>query len=228
MNFSQKRKAIPLLLFWCFLSVASASPPTCPTYDWPSQVSKIETFEIKFRFKVLTQEMEKFSKNVGECYNREPVGGAEKLWAKSARLKKLKKINKAHTVEKFCAEVRKNLIEDKLSNYSSVKSPFVQYANCQEGSMVGACLAYQFGYSPNEIMMCKSNHDHEWSLVPEPGKAGSFCLLDRWNSVRCGVKLSGRHWMGAWTGDVIVPGEKIFQFTNAICYNLTTRMYSQL
>ena len=113
-------------------------------------------------------------------------------------------------------------MDKKLPNWSLTagRSKYTQYANCGEGAFVGACLAYAFGFPEKEILVCESAHDHSWSLVPEPERPGSYCLLDRWNHFRCGVTFSGKSEDGFFVGDFQVPDKQKFKFSQALCRTL--------
>lgn len=202
---------------------ASAEIKCAPPYNWPRAIDKLADLEIKTRRQLLAQEMDKFSKQVGHCYARQPVGEAETAWLNGKRISKLREINDAMTVKRFCKEVRENIIDEKLPNSRRNQSPYSQYANCGEGSLVGACLAYDYGYNPAEIRICRSTHDHAWALIPEEGKKDSYCLLDRWNSLRCNVIMKGKEKDKSWKGNVVVPGKTQFKFSDATCTTLSQK-----
>jgi hypothetical protein len=194
-------------------AVSSDSLP-CPAYEWPKAMKEVMSLGDHMRQKLLGEEMNEFSAKVGHCYDRDPVGLAEKTWCNSERDKKIEQIFKKNSLKNFCGAVQKKLIKEKLPNSKKDPSPYCQYANCGEGQFVGACLAYQYGYDPGQILICDSRKDHSWTLIPETGKADSYCLLDRWNSYRCGVKKKNGV---SFMGDVIVPGKTKFTFTEAVC-----------
>lgn len=198
------------------------SQEVCPPYGWPTEVKNLKKFGQDMRQHLLGEEMNKFSRMVGTCYNRDPKGLAEKIWFDEKRDEKINKVSMTMgSIKKFCASVRKYLVDEKLPNSKRDPSPYSQYANCGEGQYIGACLAFEFGYSPKDILLCDSEKDHAWSLVPESGKKDSFCLLDRWNSFRCGVKLKGKKEKPeVWSGDVLVPGKTKFQFIKSTCTGL--------
>jgi hypothetical protein len=214
---------IIILFILVFYYVVPLRAQTCPPYEWPAELEGLIDLSEKMRLKILAQEMEKFSKQVGHCYNRPGVGKAEETWVKGKRVEKIREIMASKNVKEFCAEVRENLIDEKLPNPFWNKSPFNQYANCGEGSMVGACLAYHYGYSADEIKVCISKNDHAWTLIPEKGTKDSYCLLDRWNSFRCNVKLIGKEHNSSWKGNVKVPGKTAFKFNDATCTTLTQK-----
>ena len=227
---TMKRSISFFLKSYIFLSVLffalNSSPlwaQQCEVYSWPGAITDMEKLNDKIRFEMLTQEMEKFSKSVGHCYARQPVGKGEIAWVNGKRMEKLSEIYAAEDVKKFCAEVKENIIDEKLTNIFGAKSPYKQYANCGEGALVGACLAYHHGFPADDILLCSSVHDHAWALIPEPGKKDSYCLLDRWNSSRCGVKLQGKKQKNSWKGNVSVPGKKLFKFSEATCGTLEQR-----
>ncbi len=209
------------LIIWT-ISLCSLANEVCHIYAWPESIKTLEKFENQLKSNLLQVEMAKFSKVVGHCYNREPVGKAEKSWLDVKRFERIEKVDQAKNVKKFCESVKKNLIEDVLPNGKTAqdKSPYSQYANCEEGKLVGACLAYHFGYSPKDILLCDSAHDHAWALVRESHDPRSYCLVDRWNSYRCGVKLQGKVEEDIWFGNVKVPGKVIFKFSDATCNTL--------
>ncbi|NDD92229.1 hypothetical protein EBZ37_09105 [bacterium] len=191
-------------------------------YRWPRNLDALLQQGEDIRLKLLGDEMNRFSAQVGVCYGRAPVGKAEMTWASGERQKRINKIFEAKNVQGFCDEVKKNLIDKKLPNWSLTagRSRFTQYANCGEGAFVGACLAYAYGFSQKDILICDSAHDHSWSLVPEPHKPGSYCLLDRWNSFRCGVTFSGKQEDGFFEGNFQVPDKQKFKFSDSLCRSL--------
>ncbi len=225
-----KRSISFLMKSYIFLSALfftlNSSPlraQQCEVYSWPRAIKELDQLNDNIRSQMLFQEMEKFSKSVGHCYARPPVGKGEMAWIYGKRREKLDEIYAAQDVKKFCAEVKENIIDEKLTNIFGPKSPYKQYANCGEGSLVGACLAYHFGFPANDVLLCSSIHDHAWALIPESGKKDSYCLLDRWNSARCGVKLQGKKQKNTWKGNVSVPGKKLFKFSDATCKTLEQR-----
>ena len=191
-----------------------------PVYNWPKAVGNLSSQSWQIRYQLVKQEMEKFSKQVGHCYNRKPKGKAERVWMDTVSVERIIKVGSATNVKKYCENVHKYLIDEKLPNPFYDKSPFSQYANCEEGKAIGACLAYSFGFKPQDILLCDSLHDHAWALVREARDPGSYCLLDRWNTVRCGVKLNGVVEEGIWRGDVIVKGSVSFKFNDSVCNTL--------
>ncbi len=213
---------IILFIIFTILSVRTFANEVCrPEYNWPKAIDNFSKNSWQIRFQLVRQEMEKFSKQVGHCYNRKPVGKAERDWLDSVSVDRIIKVDSAQNVKKYCANVQKYLVEEKLPSPKYDKSPYTQYANCEEGKAIGACLAYSFGFKSQDILLCDSAHDHAWALVREAGDPSSYCLLDRWNTVRCGVKLKGSVIQGGiWQGDVIVPGKVIFKFTDTTCNTL--------
>jgi hypothetical protein len=212
-----------LSIFFLFTSLASYPQEVCPIYNWPSEVKDLGKLGLEMRQHLLGAEMNKFSQMVGVCYNRDPKGLAEKTWCEQKRDQNIEKVfTTMGSIKKLCGNVKKYLVDEKLPNSKKDPSPYCQYANCGEGQFVGACLAYHYGYSPQDIRLCDSEHDHAWSLIPEKGEKNSYCLLDRWNSFRCGVKLRGKQVdPNVWTGDVIVPGKSKFKFNKTTCTTLS-------
>ncbi|MEN9723874.1 MAG: hypothetical protein RJB38_1860 [Pseudomonadota bacterium] len=193
-------------------------------YRWPGNLQSIIDMAPRFRQAALGSAMDQFSSQVGKCYERELVGAAERQWMGSCRIKNLDEVAKVafdpgSTVKQYCESVRANLVEKRLPNPRSDPSPYCQYANCGEGARVGACLAFAYGYPSSEILICESKHDHAWALIPEEGDPHSYCLLDRWNTFRCQVKLVGKG-TKPWRGDAIVPGKAKFKFSEAVCRSL--------
>lgn len=217
----------PMGWFLLFLGLLAPTAQAC--FRWPKDAYPLNPkseplieLHHTLRLQRLAEEMNRFSRQVGSCYGRLLVGKAERIWASGERDRRIQKIYQAETVQAFCAEVKKNLVDKKLSNWGlfDQSSPFRQYANCGEGALVGACLAYAFGFEKAEVLLCESSHDHAWALVPEPQKEGSFCLLDRWNEFRCGVTFSGTQKNSTLKGNFSVPGKKNFKFSDAICFTL--------
>jgi hypothetical protein len=209
------------------LLAAEATPACTPPkpYEWPTSLGKIVRLGEEIRLKLLGQQMDEFSSRTGSCYGRDPQGKAEVTWVCSRRDERLETVMKSGNVKAFCKAVKDYLVNEKLRNSRSNPSPYCQYANCGEGQLVGACLAYAYGFPPEKILMCDSAHDHAWTLVPEPGKEGSWCLLDRWNAFRCGVTMKGKQQDYLWTGDVRVPGKRVFKFSNTDCVPLTVHNF---
>lgn len=209
-------------LFLTLLSFQANAQNICNSYEWPNSIKEILKLNGEMKQKALGEEIDEFSRKVGTCYARDPVGLAEKTWCSVKRDENIEKIFKEFSLNKLCHNVKKYLVDTKLPNSKKDPSPYCQYANCGEGQYVAACLAYQMGYSPDEIRLCDSEYDHAWTLIPEVGKTGSYCLLDRWNSFRCGVKLQGKQQDSFnWLGDVKVPGKVKFKFAKAACRSLS-------
>jgi hypothetical protein len=80
----------------------------------------------KLRYELLKKEMEKFSSQVGHCYNRKPVGKAERAWFDSVSVDRIIKVDSAINVKKYCENVIKYLVEEKLPNPANDKSPYSQ------------------------------------------------------------------------------------------------------
>lgn len=51
--------------------------------------------------------------------------------------------------------------------------------NCGEWSLVGSCESIRRGFSPDKGVVCQTDNDHVFVMLPEP--KGTYCLLDRWN-----------------------------------------------
>jgi hypothetical protein len=210
-------------LFLTLLSFQANAQNICNSYEWPNSIKEILKLNGEMKQKALGEEIDEFSRKVGTCYDREPVGLAEKTWCEVKRDQNIEKIFLANGLKNLCNKVKKYLVDTKLPNSKKDPSPYCQYANCGEGQYVAACLAYQMGYRADEIRLCDSQYDHAWTLVPEVGKTGSYCLLDRWNTFRCGVKLQGKQEDSyIWRGDVKVPGKVKFQFAKSVCTSFST------
>jgi hypothetical protein len=226
-HFAQFSLLLGAVLSTSTLRAAEVTPTCTPPkpFEWPTNLSKVITQGEEIRLKLLGQQMNEFSDRTGSCYERNPQGKAEETWVCSRRDERLEKIMISANVKAFCKAVKSYLVNEKLPNSRSNPSPYCQYANCGEGQLVGACLAYAYGFPPEKILMCDSVHDHAWSLVPEPGKKGSWCLLDRWNKFRCGVTMKGKQEDFVWTGDVRVPGKTAFKFSDTTCVPLTVHNF---
>lgn len=93
----------------------------------------------------------------------------------------------------YCDAVKSQFVDELLPTapwYKPwAKSSYCQYANCGEGGLVGACLAFDFGFRDDEIRVCTSENDHLFAMVVS-SEPNDWCLLDRWNNIgffRCGV-----------------------------------------
>lgn len=159
-------------------------------FVWPKDTKKNRSY------KALKEQMVQYSQYVGTLLNRSPEGESECQWANGCRHENANKVHHAKNkgVEVFCKAVAEHFANKILPTGSEMnRSKFCQYGNCGEGGQVGACLAWEYGFRPdNEIKVCVSKNDHLFALVKDTAAAdGKWCLLDRWEIIgnfRCGVE----------------------------------------
>lgn len=162
---------------------------------------------------------------MGSCLNRKPIGKTEEKWTKNRNRNMIDVLLKSRDLNSYCKLVQKIFVNSKFSIEKDDPAEHCQYANCGEGAEVGACLAYDLGFDPDKILVCQ-NTEHAWTLVPESKTSRGYCLLDRWNSFRCGVTRvetarpqatpSGLT-MRAVPDAFLIPGKVEFSFANAVC-----------
>lgn len=141
--------------------------------------------------------MVEFSENVGHCLHRSASGVSERAWVCDARQKNFSNVHHAlGSARGYCDAVRDNLVKNlpTKERFWQWNSPYCQYANCGEGGRVGACLAFDFGFTDTEIRLCQSENDHFFAMVLAENKQ-DWCLLDRWANIgnfRCGVNWNAQ------------------------------------
>ena len=194
-------------------------------YKWPRITDEVQKSPRSLRLKALGDQIDLYAKTVGKCYARKPVGKSEKTWLSGDRDERVRATYNRKTPLRYCMAVKSQYVDKLLPRSKSDPSPYCQYGNCGEGAEVGACLAYDYGFHSDEIIECYSKHDHVWSLVPETPGSKNYCLLDRWNSYRCGVHLKYKKQDDGRFLDASaeVPGTAQFKFSDATCMTLEER-----
>ncbi len=191
-------------------------------YHWPEPDAKALAARYERRVQLLGDEMDRFSATVGGRVNGCSRNLAEAKWACS-RSGIGARIGTTSDPAAFCEAVRREIVEKTYTG----SSQYCQFANCGEGSQVAACLARSYGIPDAGIYVCLSLKDHAFVLLPERADTNPaapdarFCLFDRWNPSRCGVKAIERN------GDVLrfeVPGKLEYadSFEQARCFDLAT------
>jgi hypothetical protein len=156
-------------------STEGASPGKV-VYVFPSDVPKRS-------YDFIEKNMVEYSLVVGTMLHRKPEGEGELEWARvrKARWREIWN-NSGATSQEYC-----NIAISKILEKVSDGSSFLQYGNCGEGGLFGACLAVKAGFSPKfEIRSCSSANDHAFAMVKHQESRHKWCILDRWPIARIG------------------------------------------
>ena len=81
-------------LFLTLLSFQAHAQNICSSYEWPNSIKNILKLNGEMKQKALGEEIDEFSRKVGTCYERDPVGLAEKTWCSVKRDENIEKIFK--------------------------------------------------------------------------------------------------------------------------------------
>jgi hypothetical protein len=140
---------------------------------------------------------------------------------------KMRKLNATRgpsaTANQFCNKFVELFVQSKYTLIeNSDSSCSGQFAACGEGLRAGACLAYQFGFSTNNILLCNNltktfelDKQHEFALVPDKTPS-NWCILDKFDHIdhfKCGIEFIKS------AGLIRVSGEDIDDpwFKNVTC-----------
>lgn len=118
-------------------------------------------------YDALGAQMEEYGQYVGTLLHRDARERSEDAWRYGERMERVSEVHRAHHVSMgtYCAAVKEHFIAFLPIGEGSRRSDFYQYGNCGEGSHVGACLAYGYGFKSDEIRRCESDDDSSRALA---------------------------------------------------------------
>lgn len=209
---------------------ASSRPGEC-AYFWPA-VERSPSMD----HDGLEREIHLYAKKTGNCINGPESGLSRESYRdlQHQRNSRFRKVDATRgggaTPARFCSAVRYHFVQTPydLEGRAPDACPR-QFAACGEGVRVGACLAYQFGFSSKEILLCNNlkktfdpSAQHEFTLVPDL-KGNGWCVVDRFSRVgnfKCGVELDQSR------GEILVDGEVVDDpwFRNVQCESLESHV----